>query len=99
TGSAALDLAWTAAGRFDAYWERNLKPWDIAAGVVLVREAGGVITDIDGSDGFLDSGNIVAGNKAIHRTLSALVTGVPAAPQRERLTIGRTAPKDGTEGG
>ncbi len=99
TGSAALDLAWTAAGRFDAYWERNLKPWDIAAGAVLVREAGGVITDLDGSDNFLDSGNIVAGNKAIHRALSALVTGVPAAPQRERLTIGRPAPKDGTEGG
>ena len=47
-GSASLDLAWTAAGRFDAFWERNLKPWDIAAGILLVREAGGVVTDMDG---------------------------------------------------
>ncbi len=46
TGSAALDLAWTAAGRFDGYWERNLKPWDLAAGAVLVREAGGIVTDL-----------------------------------------------------
>ena len=99
TGSAALDLAWTAAGRFDAYWERNLKPWDIAAGAVLVREAGGVISDLDGTDGFLESGNIIAGNKSIHRALATVVSGVPAAPQRERLTIGRASPKGGTDAG
>ncbi len=100
TGSAALDLAWTAAGRFDGYWERNLKPWDIAAGAVLVREAGGVITDLDGSDGFLDTGNIIAGNKAIHGALRPLVTtGVAAAPPRERLSISRAVPKDEPGGG
>src|SRR5690606_8247621 len=49
-GSAALDLAWVAAGRFDGFWERGLKPWDIAAGIVLVREAGGTISEIDGGD-------------------------------------------------
>ena len=48
TGSAALDLAWVAAGRFDAYWEHNLKPWDMAAGIVIVREAGGIVTDCEG---------------------------------------------------
>ena len=48
TGSAALDLAWTAAGRFDAYWERGIQPWDMAAGIVLVREAGGVVSDFSG---------------------------------------------------
>src|SRR3990172_2925177 len=51
TGSAALDLAWTAAGRFDAYWERGIKPWDMAAGIVLVREAGGAVSDFTGGGG------------------------------------------------
>ena len=49
-GAAALDLAWVAAGRLDAYWERNLSPWDMAAGLLLVREAGGFVTDLDGND-------------------------------------------------
>src|SRR6202034_770052 len=49
-GAAALDLAWIAAGRLDAYWERDLSPWDMAAGMILVREAGGFVTDIDGGD-------------------------------------------------
>ena len=53
-GAAALDLAWVAAGRFDAYWERDLSPWDIAAGLILVREAGGFVTDLDGGDDALD---------------------------------------------
>lgn len=69
TGSAALDLAWTAAGRFDGYWERNIQPWDIAAGAVLVREAGGFVSDVDGSDRMLDTGNVLAGNAAIHKAL------------------------------
>ena len=63
-GSAALDLAWVAAGRFDAFWERTLKPWDIAAGIVLVREAGGVVTEIDGGD-VMKTGSILAGNEDI----------------------------------
>jgi myo-inositol-1(or 4)-monophosphatase len=64
-GSAALDLADVAAGRFDAFWELTLAPWDIAAGVVLIREAGGLVTTLDGS--------IVAGNPALHRWLSELL--------------------------
>lgn len=63
-GSAALDLAYVASGRFDGFWERNLKPWDIAAGIVLVREAGGLVHDIDGRD-VLASGNIIAANMSL----------------------------------
>ncbi|MBX6425552.1 MAG: inositol monophosphatase [Variibacter sp.] len=68
-GSAALDLAWTAAGRFDAYWERDLSPWDIAAGILLVREAGGFVTDLDGGDAMLKTGSVIAGNEAMHGDL------------------------------
>jgi myo-inositol-1(or 4)-monophosphatase len=68
-GAAALDLAWVAAGRLDAYWERNLSPWDVAAGIALVREAGGFVTDLDGRDDMLKTGDILAGNEAIHREL------------------------------
>ena len=66
-GAAALDLAWVAAGRLDGYWERNLKPWDVAAGLILVREAGGFVTDCDGGDDMLAKGHIVAGNEAIQK--------------------------------
>ena len=65
-GSAALDLAWVAAGRFDAYWERNLKPWDIAAGVLMVAEAGGRVTGADGGDFRLDAGDVCAANLDLH---------------------------------
>ena len=64
-GSASLDLAYVAAGRFDGFWERGLKAWGIAAGIVLVREAGGMVTGLDGED-MLGSGNILAGNEALH---------------------------------
>ncbi len=66
-GAAALDLAWVAAGRLDGYWERNVKPWDLAAGLILVREAGGFISDCDGGDDMLAKGHIVAGNEAIQK--------------------------------
>jgi myo-inositol-1(or 4)-monophosphatase len=69
TGSAAIDLAWTAAGRFDAFWERNLKPWDLAAGIVLVREAGGTVSDLDGGEAMLETGNILAANSEIRKGL------------------------------
>ena len=62
TGSAALDLAYVAAGRFDGYWEIGLKPWDMAAGALLVREAGGLVTDFNGEKTFMDTGNLVASN-------------------------------------
>ena len=65
-GSAALDLAWVAAGRLDAYWERGLKPWDTAAGALIVAEAGGVITGADGGEFSLDEGTVLAGNSEIH---------------------------------
>lgn len=61
-GAASLDLAYVAAGRLDAFWEIGLARWDIAAGVLLIREAGGLVADIDGSDNYLESGNIVCGN-------------------------------------
>ncbi|MDZ3822168.1 MAG: inositol monophosphatase family protein [Pseudoxanthomonas sp.] len=62
TGSAALDLAYVAAGRCDGYFEPGLKPWDLAAGQLLVREAGGHCTDFTGGDGFMHNGHVVAGN-------------------------------------
>ncbi|PLW81344.1 inositol monophosphatase [Kineobactrum sediminis] len=61
-GAAALDLAYVAAGRLDAFWEIGLSPWDMAAGVLLIREAGGLVADIDASENYLESGNIVCGN-------------------------------------
>jgi myo-inositol-1(or 4)-monophosphatase len=61
-GAAALDLAWVAAGRIDGFWEIGLSAWDMAAGALLVREAGGLVGDLDGNEGFLDSGRIVASN-------------------------------------
>ena len=68
-GAASLDLAWVAAGRVDAYWERGLSPWDMAAGIALVREAGGYVTDLDDGEAMLATGGILAGNEAIHRAL------------------------------
>ena len=72
-GSAALDLAYVACGRTDGYWEMNLKPWDIAAGSLLVQEAGGIITDLTGNEGWLESGDILAANpKIMHQMLQVL---------------------------
>ena len=73
-GSAALDLADVAAGRFDAFWELTLAPWDVAAGVVLVREAGGVVTTLEGSEDVLGHGSLVAGNPTLHRWLIDLLS-------------------------
>ena len=61
-GAASLDLAYVAAGRLDAFWQIGLSPWDMAAGALLIREAGGLVSDINSSENFLESGNIVAGN-------------------------------------
>jgi myo-inositol-1(or 4)-monophosphatase len=72
-GSAALDLAWVAAGRFDAFWERKLQPWDIAAGLLLVREAGGMVSDLTGREQMLKSGDILAANDTLHRTLLSMI--------------------------
>jgi myo-inositol-1(or 4)-monophosphatase len=72
-GSAALDLAWVAAGRYDGYWEEDLKQWDIAAGILLVREAGGFVTDFKGGDRALESGQVLAANDQLHSKLHKLV--------------------------
>lgn len=75
TGSAALDLVDVAAGRFDAFWELMLAPWDIAAGILLVREAGGVVTDLEGAPAGIQHSGIVAGNPAMHAWLLGVVRG------------------------
>ena len=72
-GAAALDLAWVAAGRIDGYWERHLKPWDLAAGLIMVREAGGFVSDCDGGDDVFQKGHVVAGNEIIHKELVAVL--------------------------
>ncbi|MCU7878443.1 MAG: inositol monophosphatase [Candidatus Thiodiazotropha sp. (ex Lucinoma borealis)] len=68
-GSAALDFAYLAAGRTDGFWELGLSEWDFAAGAVLVREAGGLVTDIGGGERFLDTGNVIAGNIKVHNAM------------------------------
>ncbi len=72
-GAAALDLVDVALGRFEGFWELSLAPWDMAAGTLLIREAGGVVTDVEGSSDLVKHGSIVAGNAAIHTWLRALV--------------------------
>src|SRR5947209_1692496 len=68
-GAASLDLAFVAAGRLDGYWERNLQPWDLAAGMILIREAGGTISDIDTPGDALVTGHVVCGNEFVHGEL------------------------------
>jgi myo-inositol-1(or 4)-monophosphatase len=76
-GSAALDLAWVASGRFDGFWERGLSTWDVAAGILLVREAGGFVTDLRGGSNGLPGGSVpgsvLAGNEAIHGALLPII--------------------------
>jgi len=72
-GSAALDLAYVAAGRFDGFWELKLNPWDIAAGWLLVEEAGGIVTDMGGNNYFLESPSILASNGRIHKEMMAVL--------------------------
>lgn len=81
-GSAALDLAYVAAGRLDGFWEFGLSPWDMAAGALLIQEAGGVVSDFGGGQNFLASGNIVGGNIKLHGAI--LQTIQPALPESLR---------------
>jgi myo-inositol-1(or 4)-monophosphatase len=74
-GAASLDLAWVAAGRLDGFWERGLKVWDMAAGIVIVREAGGMVSDLDGGDGWATSGSILASNQLLHEDLLRRLSG------------------------
>jgi len=77
-GAAALDLAWVAAGRIDGYWERNISPWDMAAGMVLVREAGGFVSDCDGGADMFAKGHIVAGNETMQREVLRVLKSAAA---------------------
>jgi myo-inositol-1(or 4)-monophosphatase len=73
-GAASLDLAYVAAGRYDGFWERGLSPWDLAAGAVLVREAGGFVTEIDGGD-FMKTGAVIASNDRLMPPLTQTLRG------------------------
>jgi myo-inositol-1(or 4)-monophosphatase len=72
-GSAALDLSYLAAGRLDGFWEFGLQPWDIAAGSLIVREAGGIISSITDDGDFMETGNLVAGPVKLHSELEKLL--------------------------
>jgi len=81
-GSAALDLAYVAAGRLDGFWEIGLKPWDIAAGDLLIREAGGIVTDFAGHHEVLSSGNVVAGGAKVHEAILRTLRPLLPTPLR-----------------
>lgn len=72
-GAASLDLCWTAEGVFDGFWEHRLAPWDIAAGGLIIKEAGGVFTSFTGSDQFLSDGNVIGANQAIHHQMLNII--------------------------
>ena len=80
-GSAALDLAYVAAGRYEGYWEDRLNAWDIAPGMILVREAGGYVSQFDGAENMLDTGEIVAANDKLHSEIRKLLR--EAAPAKK----------------
>jgi myo-inositol-1(or 4)-monophosphatase len=84
-GSAALDLAYTAAGVYDGFFEFRLSPWDIGAGILLIREAGGVVTDLDGGHRYFEGGNIVAGAPGVHRGLLEIVKRHGSEAEIDRL--------------
>ena len=75
-GAASLDLAYVAAGRFDGFWERSLQAWDIAAGIVLVREAGGMVSDLNGGTDMLGSGTVLASNEYLQPQILKLLKGI-----------------------
>ncbi len=77
-GSAALDLAWVACGRFDGFWEPKLKPWDLAAGVLIAREAGALATDLEGGDRILETGGVIAAAPRLHPLLAEVARSVAA---------------------
>lgn len=81
-GAASLDLAYVAAGRFDGFWETGLSPWDVAAGALIIKEAGGFISDMDGKTGYIYGGSVVAGNGQLQRKLLELVS----RPKKEKAS-------------
>jgi myo-inositol-1(or 4)-monophosphatase len=75
-GAASLDMAFVAAGRLDGYWERNLQPWDMAAGQIMVREAGGAVSCVDGESDPLKTGHVICGNEHVHSELVKIIKGL-----------------------
>ncbi len=73
-GAASLDLAWVASGRLDGFWERDLQPWDMAAGILLVREAGGFVTDLKGGERMLETGSVICGNENVYKRVAKVIT-------------------------
>ena len=95
-GAASLDLAYVAAGRFDGYWENGLKPWDLAAGQILVQEAGGFVTDFSGRPNAMVSGDVLSCNPHIHRRLLRLIRSGPESGRDDRtLRLPGPAPRTG----
>lgn len=86
-GSAAIDLAYVACGRFDGFWEINLSPWDIAAGALIIEEAGGKVTDMWGNPDYLKSGDILASNGLIHKELSRITSKTFTKLHRNKLCL------------
>lgn len=72
-GAASLDLAWVASGRLDGFWERDLQPWDMAAGILLVREAGGFVTDLKGGERMLETGSVICGNENVYKRVAKVL--------------------------
>lgn len=91
TGSAALDLAFVAAGKLDAYWERDVHSWDVAAGIIMVREAGGIVSDLTGERKCHHAGSIIAGNTTIHTELMQLVGRRPVSPLQAKRAAAKKA--------
>ncbi|MCB1602038.1 MAG: inositol monophosphatase [Xanthomonadales bacterium] len=87
TGSAALDLAYVACGRLDGYFEYGLMPWDMAAGALLVREAGGVVLDFEGEENWFDSGNLIAGSLKVAAAMVARIKPIAARHKRTLSAI------------
>jgi myo-inositol-1(or 4)-monophosphatase len=86
-GSAALDLAYVAAGRYDGFWESGLSRWDIAAGVIIITEAGGFITDFRGGNGFLNSGEVVAATPAVHTQMMEKISTKEKREKKKTLKL------------
>lgn len=90
-GSAALDLAYVACGRLDGFWEIGLMPWDMAAGVLLIQEAGGIVTDFEGGDKFLETGNVLTANPKLHILMEAAIRPFVTDALRFKPALGETA--------
>jgi len=88
-GSAALDIAYVAAGRLDGFWEAGLKPWDVAAASLLVKEAGGLVSDFQGQSGYLESGDLICGSPACFRNLREVVGRAFTGDQHEHESRGK----------